>query len=254
MLSIGQARTDAVARTTVVQGVNMPPVAAPTISILVRWVKSDSASLAEQFARTLSKAGIRATWAVAGPAQAQALRAKVGVKPGCEIAVFIDDSPVDAAAMSRRLQSFDAADQDVAAIEVASHLPRGSFERQLCQSGVRAIISRDRGGKAAMARPLPFGVWAFTPQIVLPARRGWLSFFSGRKRLLTPQENTPSLAVIDLSRVVAKHVHRMDEYVAEVAALAANGKARIASIGELTAEYSQQTAARPQRSILRAAA
>jgi hypothetical protein len=235
----------------------MPPVAAPSISILVRWTPGVASSLAEPLARTLGKAGIRSTWAVAEPAQAQSLGARIGLRTACEIALFVAEPPVDAAAISQRLKAFAAADQEVSAIEVPTHPPRGSFERQLCQSGVRAVVARCGVSKGAMARPLPFGIWAFTPQVILPARRGWLSLLTGGSRTPRPHGDAPSLAVIDLARVAASQVRAVraiEQYVASTSELAAHGRVVIATIGDLTREFSQQTAARPQRSILRTAA
>jgi hypothetical protein len=159
--------------------------------------------------------------------------------------------------ISQRLKAFATANQEVLAIEVPSHLPRGSFERQLCQSGVRAVVARNGVGKGAMARPLPFGIWAFTPQIVLPERRHWLSFLTGKKRSLRIGGDAPALAVIDLDRVLVSQVRAVrviEQYVACASELAADGRVLIATIGDLTRGYSQQTSARPQRSILRTAA
>jgi hypothetical protein len=151
---------------------------------------------------------------------------------------------------------FAASGHDISGIEVTGNLPRGSFERQLCQAGVRAVICRPRKGKSSIARPLPFGIWEFTPHVALPVRRRWLSFASTH-RSLQGEHSQSALATIDLKRVATSETRafqEIEQYIDCVAGLCAAGRMRNATIGELAAEYSQQAMGRPQRSILRVAA
>ena len=233
----------------------MSQAAAPSISIVVRWAPTTASSLAKQLAQNLAEAGIRSTWAVVEPAQAQSLLTE-SARRNVEVALSVEGFPADFGLIRQRIGDFAAHGHDIRGMEVSGTLPRGSFERQLCQAGVRAVICRPRKGKSSIARPLPFGVWEFTPHIALPVRRRWLSFTSAH-RSLQGEHSQSAFAMIDLMRVAtneARALREIDQYLDCVAGLCAAGRMRMATIGDLAAEYSQQATGRPQRSILRAAA
>jgi hypothetical protein len=244
-------------RDITVQGVNMPQAAAPSVSVFVRWPAEAAASVAEQFAKGMAQAGIRSTWGLAVPAQAQTLAVWIDSAAAVEVAASIEKLTKDFDAIGRILKAFDASGQKVNAIEVSGALPRGLFERQLCQAGVRAVVLGRANRNSSMARPLPFGVWEFAPTTALPARRRWLGLLSSRASQLQASLEAPGLAVIDLGQVASSQsrvAHAIDQYLRSVAELKAAGQIRVATVGELAAEYTRPTAARPQRSILRSAA
>jgi hypothetical protein len=236
---------------------NMPSAhrAVPSVSLVVSWPESVPGTCAGQLAQRLAQAKVSSTWAVEEPAQAASLQLDSRRTVNAEVALMVSGAANVAEAIDRGLDKFERAGQEVVAVQVNRSISRGHIERRLCQSGVRAVIAAPRPGKSSIVRPLPFGVWEFGPHVTAPASR-WLPVLGRKGSDLTSIEST-AVANIDMKKLAATSargwsaVERLIDQAAEFSAL---GTTRIMTVAEVAAELSELTAARPQRSILRAAA
>jgi hypothetical protein len=229
--------------------------AVPSVSLVVSWPGSVPETCAEQLAQRLRRARVRATWAVEDPAQAASIKRRSQRAADAELALMVSGPADVAEAIDRGLDKFERAGQEVVAIQIDRSPARGSIERRLRQSGVRAVIAASTSGKSSIVRPLPFGVWEFGPHVTAPASR-WLSVLGHKRSDLTAIEST-AVANIDLKKLVATSArgwHSVERLIDQAAESSALGATRIMTVAEVAAELSELTATRPQRSILRAAA
>jgi hypothetical protein len=172
-----------------------------------------------------------------------------------ELALMVSGAADMAETIGRDLAKFERAGQEVVAIQIDRSVGRGSIERRLCQSGVRAVIAASTSGKSSIVRPLPFGVWEFGPHVTAPASR-WLPILGHKASDLASIEST-AVANIDLKKLIATNSrgwHSVERLIDQAAESSALGAMRIMTVAEVAAELSELTATRPQRSILRAAA
>jgi hypothetical protein len=225
--------------------------------LVVLWPKKVAAgSIVEQLLERLSERRLSSTWAIEEPAQAAVLYSP-GETPTVDLALGINSAADPADEVERGLGRFSAAGKSVVAIQAGAPLPRGSVERRLCQSGVRAVVGPATRGKASIVRPLPFGLWELVAHIKAPAPSR-LNLFGRRPRDLFPAAGqSPSIASIDLARVgstASRAWLEVERLVDEAAEACAHGGARNMSIAAIVAELSDSAATRPQRSILRMAA
>jgi hypothetical protein len=173
-----------------------------------------------------------------------------------DLALMVPSTANVVDAVDRGLIKFQRAGQEVVAVQVGGPIPRGSIERRLCQAGVRAVIAAPTSARLPSARPLPFGVWAFGPQISAPTA-GRLLPVLRRKTADFRSAESPAVASIDMKKLAGANarewnsVERLIDQAAEISAL---GTTRIMTIAEVAAELSQAAVTSPQRSILRAAA
>ncbi|HEX6961028.1 MAG TPA: hypothetical protein VF175_04125 [Lacipirellula sp.] len=230
----------------------------PLVSLVVRWPNSVPAAVADQLARRLSDAHLSATWAIEEPAQAGALEARAAGSAEITSALFVAASGSPSAAIDTGLSKFQKAGVPIQAVQMDAKLARGSFERRLCQAGVRAVVASPTSAKSSLVRPLPFGVWELGPHVVIPPRRKLLGLLSGSPQpIIRAADPSPAIASIDIARIGAANGgnwRSVDQLIDDAASHAAAGAARIVSIAEIAAELAGVAAPRPQRSILRAAA
>jgi hypothetical protein len=233
--------------------------AAPPFAIVVRWPQSVPAATAERLRRHLFEAGLAATWAIEAPDQAEALAAASGCRGEVEAALLLT-SPLEglAEAIERGIERFNTACQSVDAIHVGRTLPRGHFERRLCQAGIRGIISAPVSAMSSSVRPLPFGVWEFGPHLTAPTATSWpWQRLCRRSILAEAAAHSPAMAHIDLERAAStksRGWREVERLVQQASDLCCTRALRAVTISQLAAELSAASAARPQRSILRMAA
>jgi hypothetical protein len=230
--------------------------AVPSLSLVVSWPGDVSGACAEQLAQRLAEARIGSTWAVEDPAQAASLKRYSQTAADFQWAFMVSQAGNIAEAVDRGLKIFERARQEVAAIQVDRGVGRGSIERRLRQSGVRVVIAAASRGRSTILRPLPFGVWEFSPQLTAPGARRWLPSRTRQKAYLL-SGNSHAIASIDLAKLAAARSRgwqSIERLIDQAAAAAGHGTARLMQIAEVVAELSALTATRPQRSILRAAA
>jgi hypothetical protein len=229
----------------------------PPISIIVSWRKTVPATLAQRLFDKLLDAGLSATWAIESPAQVESLKAPRRAGVVVEAALLAPPDTGDLGkSLEQDLASFRRANQPIAAIKAGISLPRGAYERQLCQAGAKAIVSSPVAGRSSAVRPLPLGIWEFRPHICAPTARHWLRPFGRRAScLVDAAAPSPALASIDLSEIgSSRHWRDVERLVHGAAASCQRGAARSLTVAELAGELSEATAVRPQRSILRMAA
>ena len=231
--------------------------AVPAVSLVVLWPKKVAAgAVVEQLLERLSERRLSSTWAIEEPAQAAVLYSS-GTTQTIDLALSINSAADPVEEVERGLGRFSVAGKSVVAIQAGAALPRGSVERRLCQSGVRAVVGPSIRASASIIRPLPFGLWELAGHIKAPAPSR-LNLFGRRPRDLFPSaDQSPSIASIDLGRVgstASRAWQAVERLVDEAAEACAHGNSRNMSIAEIVAELSDSAAARPQRSILRLAA
>jgi hypothetical protein len=143
---------------------------------------------------------------------------------------------------------------DVSVLQAPGALTTGSWPRQLRALGVRGVVVATQG--PAAARALPFGVWHYTPHAALPRPRGWFSWLRRRHDLVASHIPGPAIIAFDAQRMATPGSRAWNEGAAaldEAASFHRDGAIQLTTLGELTAQLSEASAPRPQRSILRAA-
>jgi hypothetical protein len=244
--------------------------AVPQLSLVVKWPHHAAVAPAAQLLiKLLAEKRISATWAIEQPAQAERLRA--GLRGRADAALLINPATAALAAkpgdsadftyeIHRSLDALRGADVDVSAVQIPRELTRGVHERRLRELGVRAVICGVAGKGSGLGAPraLPFGMWQLSPQVSVPVIASWRRFFGRKQRVqLTPVDGAPLVADIDLARVgspASRSWQAVDRLLREAVEFGQRGVVAVVSVAELAAGLSQASAARPQRSILRAAA
>jgi hypothetical protein len=159
-------------------------------------------------------------------------------------------------AIADGIHRFAAAGHDVTTLCVDAELPRGQIERQLAQQGVRAIVTESAASDSGAVRPLPFGVWQLAPQGTLPSQRRWFRRVGGVPQDFFSAAAGPTIASIDLAAIGSpdsRGWRELEKAIDQASTASDQGQIRIATVADLTAELTRQSAPKPQRSILRAA-
>jgi hypothetical protein len=231
----------------------------PPVSIVIGWPQSiPAAPLPQAVFRKLEEVGIVATWAIETPGQAKSLLARAGKFGEIDAAMRMadNDGAEMAASLERGLETFRAANQSVAAIEISGSLKRGQTERHLCQLGIRSVIGGVKKSRSTVIRSLPFGICEFTPNLQIPAKRRLWPFWSRRQAYHPPADASPTVVSIDLGHIGSIHEspwRQAERVIGHAAEAHESGLARVVSVSQLAAELSRPSSSRPQRSILRAA-
>jgi hypothetical protein len=231
-------------------------------ALVIKWPQGVSEFIARDVARRLSKSQTPATWAVDQASQVRSLAAW-NVGGHVDEAALIVPAPADRSAtgpatpateIARRLDLLRGTGARVDLVHAAGDLTQGHWPRTLRALAVHGVVI-DGAPADGSARALPFGVWQFTPRLIVPQVRGWFAWLSRRHPVFVGGSNLPAIATLDLSRVEGdKRGQREVEQAVEQASEAARGGSiRLLTMGELTARYTSASASRPQRSILRAA-
>jgi hypothetical protein len=234
---------------------------APPICLVAAWSAESSADgTAVELFRRIADAGLPSTWAVATANQVDSLR-KVSGKSKPTIAA-LGPQGKDAEAsdswmrdVSGVVKSLRATGAAVPLVFVQASPSRGSHERSLHALGIRGLIAS--GMPTPGARPLPFGLWQLTPRVALPSVRRWTRLFMRAEQPLIDRADTaPTVAAIDVRRLAAagsRGMREADRAIQQLAQAGRVGAAQAVTAAEMVEQLSSAAAARPQRSILRAA-
>ena len=234
----------------------------PQICLVVKWSVNPAAEpVALELARRLAGDGIAATWAVASASQVEKLR-KATAKAG-QLSVALAAAPhgVDQSGnwvreITSSLNGLRASGANVATMQTAGQPPRGNYERAIHALGIRAIIV-DAAAQTAGVRPLPFGLWQLTPRLAMPTVRRWTRLFSRSPRLLIDRTDaTPALASIDAARLASagsRATREVERTIQQLVQAKRLGTVAVVTAEEIAEQLASTNAARPQRSILRAA-
>ena len=239
------------------------------LSLVIKWPHDvPPAPIPRDLLRRLAENRLPATWAIEHPAQLSSLRAVAVQSQLIETAVLACERPVLikcesktaadwSAAVARQIDGIRAAGADVATIQLGPAGTDRHSERRLHALGVRAVITDATGGSAPAFKPLPFGLWQFTPKFIVPQAKSWAQLLGLTRRVdLARHQGLPALASIDLARIAAGGSRRWREVetlVAQATSGRAEHKLEIVTVAEAADRLADHHAARPQRSILRAA-
>jgi len=229
---------------------------ATPVCLVIRWTRNLAASSGPaQLLRRLVEDHLPATWGVETIEQAESLDAAIHL---VEAALLIPKIKAVTAsdAIADGIHRFHTAGHEVATIYVDAELPRGQVERQLAQQGVQTIVTESAASDSGAVRPLPFGVWQLAPQGTLPSHRRWFRRVGGVSQDFFSAAAGPTIASIDLAAIgspASRGWREMEKAIDQAATASDQGQIRIATVADLTAELARQSAAKPQRSILRAA-
>lgn len=232
------------------------PRSATPVCLVIRWPRSVAASSGPaQLLRRLVEDHLPATWGVETIEQAETFDAAIHL---VETALLIPEIKAATAsdAIADGIHRFAAAGHDVATLCVDDELPRGQVERQLAQQGVRAILTESAASDAGAISPLPFGIWQLAPQGRLPSHWRWFRRVGGVPQDFFSAAAGPTIASIDLAAIgspESRGWREMEKAIDQAATASDQGQIRIATVADLTAELTRQSAPKPQRSILRAA-
>lgn len=232
-------------------------------ALIIKWPQSASPAAAREAARRLLANRTPATWSLDQASQIESLASWGGLRNMSEAALIVPPPASSATAteqaaigeVSRRLELLRFAGLNVDLVHGGPHLAQGHWPRTLRALGVHGVVV-DGTAEAAPARSLPFGVWLFTPHAIVPRIRRWTDWFTRREPLFAGKKATPATATIDLGRVGAagsRCWREMELAIEQAAEARSAGVITLAPMGELTAQFMQAGAPRPQRSILRAA-
>jgi hypothetical protein len=230
-------------------------------ALVIKWPQAVSELIARDVARRLSACQTPATWAVD---QASQLKTLASWNAGLiDEAALIVPAPADRSAtgpttpateIARRLDLLRGTGVAVELVHAAADLTQGHWPRTLRALAVHGVVV-DGSPADGSARALPFGVWQFAPQTIVPRVRGWFSWLSRRRPVFMGGSNLPAVATIDLAPLAgdARAQHEVEQAIDQAAEAARNGAIRLITMGELAGRYTSASASRPQRSILRAA-
>lgn len=229
---------------------------ATPVCLVICWPRSVASSAGPaQLLRRLVEDHLPATWGIETAEQAEALAAPQRFVEAALLARKTKASP-PGEVIADGLQRLAAAGLDVATLCLDAELPRGQIERQLAQQGVRGMVTESAASDSASVRQLPFGIWQLTPQGHLPSRRRWFRQVGGISTDFFSAAAGPTIATINLAAVgltSSNSWRELEKAIDQAATASDRGQIRIATVADLTAELTLQSAAKPQRSILRAA-
>jgi hypothetical protein len=232
------------------------PRSATPVCLVIRWPRSVAASSGPaQLLRRLVEDHLPATWCVETVEQAATLDTAIHL---VEAALLIPKIKAVTAsdAIADGIHRFNTAGHQVATIYVDAELPRGQVERQLAQQGVQAIVTESAASDSGALCPLPFGIWQLAPQGTLPSHWRWFRRVGGVPQDFFSAAAGPTIATIDLAAIgspASRGWREMEKAIDQAATASDQGQIRIATVADLTAELTRQSAPKPQRSILRAA-
>jgi hypothetical protein len=232
------------------------PRSATPVCLVIRWPRSVAASSGPaHLLRRLVEDHLPSTWGVETIEQAKTLDAAIHL---VEAALLIPKIKAVTAsdAIADGIHPFNTAGHQVATIYVDAELPRGQVERQLAQQGVQAIVTESAASDSRAIRPLPFGIWQLAPQGTLPSHWRWFRRVGGVPQDFFSAAAGPTIASIDLAAIGSpdsRGWRELEKAIDQAATASDQGQIRIATVADLTAELTRQSAPKPQRSILRAA-
>lgn len=236
------------------------PRLAPPVAMVVRWPQSASAAVVKQLEQCVIDGGLAATWAMETPVQAQGIRLPAKANSQTEIAMLTTASRTSdtlCEAVMAGIAEFESAGLSVETLQIAGKLPRDNFSRRLCQVGIRAVVGSGIAGGSSAVTALPFGIWQYSPHLTAPKKRRWFQLFSRRQAEIFETASTRlAVAAVDLGMVpsTSGRAWRAVEALLEQLCEAQDaGAARITTVAQVTAEFTDAASPRPQRSILRAA-
>jgi hypothetical protein len=234
-------------------------------ALVIKWPQSVPAPPAREFARRLIAAHVRATWSLDQASQVEALASWGATRDGSEAALLVTaawahaaDPAQDGATreLARRLELLRAMDLPVDVVHAGPGLVAGAWPRALRALGVHGVIV-EGASEPGLARALPFGVWQFVPQASAPRARGWFSWLCPRRPLFATTQSGPVVVAVDMGRAAAfgpAGWREAEHAIEQAAETRERGVTALVTVGELAGRFAQTNVARPQRSILRAAA
>ncbi len=232
-------------------------------AVIVQWPHRVPLAAAREMSRRLVDQRIPATWSVDQISQIEALASWGAVRSGADAALLLDaptsesqDERTAGHELARRLVLLRSTGMSVEIIQARPDMVGGSWPRTLRAQGVLGVVV-GAGRDTMPARALPFGVWQFTPHATVPRMARWTDMLRRRPPLLAAASKSPALVNIDLAQagMPESQPWRQAELAIDQIIQAANdGLAKLETLGQITSRLSQANAARPQRSILRAAA
>lgn len=243
-----------------------PPM--PHVALVVKCGNTAAfEGVAQELVRRMVQRRLVATWAIEAPGQAKSLAAWTRTIGAYDLALLCQPEANPGRAkvasdgfsqsLGRRVSSFLAAGIEVRTIHLAAAEPRIDCHRALHAMGIRAVVVE--GAKKFQAvRALPFGLWQFAPQIIVPAVNRWLRWLgrSSRKAIDGVQPGV-NLASIDLARLDARGAlgwREADRLLQQLEEARRQGALDVTTVTAVANQLAETSAARPQRSILRAAA
>jgi hypothetical protein len=234
-------------------------------AIVIKWPHSVPVAAAREVSRRLVDCRVPATWSVDQATQVTALASWGVAQMGAEAALIVSEVKGAASSgaeqeagreMARRLDLLRSAGASVDLVQGGPELAAGHWPRTLRALGVHAVVV-EGSADVGPARALPFGVWQFTPQATAPHVSRWTDWFRPRRRLMfAVRHGAPAVVTIDLARLGAagsRPWRDMEATIAQARDLVAGGAIALLTMGQLTARFTTAHAAKPQRSILRAA-
>jgi hypothetical protein len=225
----------------------------PQLALVVKWPQISAIDpLAHQLGRQLVERRLHATWAVAEPRQTETIAGWTNMQGRCEFALLAPARNVVEA-----LKQFAEASEPLATVCTGTEPVRSQEFRTLCQLGVRTIVAETAKGLPGVVQSLPFGLLQFTPTLNAPTV-GWIERWFGKSALELPGDlhSGKALVVVDLARLAStggRGWRELDRVMHQIEDARRQGHVTSATMADLAAEMGRATAARPQRSILRAA-
>lgn len=225
----------------------------PQVALVVKWPDAGAIEpLAQQLAKQLADRRLAATWAIAEPRQVEAVARWSSAPIRFEAAML-----APARNVVESLKCFAAAGESLATVCPGSEPIRSQEFRTLCQMGVRTIVSEVANCLPGAVQSLPFGLLQFTPVLCTPTA-GWLQRWFGKTALDLPGDlqSGKALVVVDLARMAAtggRGWRELDRVLHQIDEARRLGQIASATMADVAAEIGRASAARPQRSILRAA-
>ena len=130
----------------------------------------------------------------------------------------------------------------------------------LAQFGVQAVVCGPHETQPARPRAIGCGLWQVSPAVHLP----WTTW---KQRLLRRRPSlrhlstvaTDGIALVSIDSAALelhslRHIGQFEKFLREISWSASRGQVEVASLSEVVAELATRNQARPQQSILRAAA
>jgi hypothetical protein len=230
-----------------------PEQPTPQVAIVVKWPNTGAnGPAARQLAGKLAERRLAATWAIAAPEQVESVSRWSSSPVRFEAALLAPARDVVAS-----LKSFATTSESLATVCLGTEPVRDQDFRTLCQLGVRTIVAEAAHSVPSGVQPLPFGLLQFTPALCTPTA-GWLERWFGKMALNLPADiqSGKTLVAIDLLRLATvggRGWRELDRVLHQLDEARRQGQIVSATITEVAAELGRKSAARPQRSILRAA-
>jgi hypothetical protein len=238
----------------------------PQLALVVKWPAAVTNEMViRQVIRRLVDARLPATWSVEDAAQAESLHFWGAMRVGGDAALLVEADAIPAARgqhaaqwsrrVVNRFKQIRSVGVAAETLHVGAAVAKSLHPQSLGGAAISAVVA-DVTDPAV--RPLPLGMWQFTPRTALPVERRWWQLFR-RSAGLIPGDlsQSPAVASIDLSRLAAmgpRAWHTCDAELASVAEAQKRGALAVQTVAEIAAALAIAHAVKPQRSILRSAA